>query len=59
MKWFILGLIFYNGDPKYLERVGPYETLGRCEEQRKLVQAVINSVPRTGAMLYCKELPHS
>jgi len=57
MKWFILGIIFYNGEPNNLNPVGPYATLGNCEAQRRLVQQIINQVPRTGAMLYCKELP--
>lgn len=59
MKWFIIGIIFYNGSPHNVQPVGPYHTLGRCEEQRMAVMKVINSVPRTGAMLYCKELPEA
>lgn len=57
MKWFIVGIIFYNGVPNNVESVGPYGTRGTCEHQRQLVMQIINQVPRTGAMLYCKELP--
>lgn len=57
MKWFIVGIIFYNGAPHNVEPVGPYATQGNCEAQKRLIYTIINQVPRTGAMLYCKELP--
>ena len=54
MKWFILGLFFYNGQPHEVE-LGPYATRGNCESQRYLITRLIQSVPLSGAMLYCKE----